>query len=112
MPWMQFDSGVSIGTEGSEAGTIVADYEHQLGARITIERDGDIAPFTITCGVYGWFFHTRFFSTREEVDCACTAMQSALDAIIQSIPPTSDPDYDAKSSVVMDEISNFIEAFP
>ena len=112
MTWIDFDSGASIGNEGSEAGTIVADYEHELGARITIERDGETAPFAITCGIYGWFVHTRFFSTREEADSACTAMQSALDALMQSIPLTSDPDCETRSERVVDRISEFIDTFP
>lgn len=112
MTWVEFDSGASIGTEGSEAGTIVADYEHQHGARITIERDGETAPFAITCGIYGWFVHTRFFSTREEADNACTAMQSALDSIIQSIPPISDPEHESRSAGVVDRISDFMATFP
>jgi len=60
--WYQFDNGKSIGTRGSESGTIVEDLEHQSGARVTIERDCDIAPFAITVGVYGLLFHTVFCS--------------------------------------------------
>ena len=111
MTWTQFNSGTSIGTQGSEDGTIVADYEHELGARITIERDGCFAPFAITCGIYGWFFHTCFLSSGEEADSACMAMQSEMDTIIRSIPLTTDTDYDAKSAGVTDAISNFVDTF-
>ncbi len=112
MTWTPFDSGSSIGSEGSESGTIVADLEHELGARITIERDGSIAPFAITCGIYGWFFHTRFFSTRDEADSECAAMRSAMDAIMQTIPLTSDPDCDAKSAGVSQAICDFVDTYP
>ena len=112
MTWTPFDSGSSIGTEGSESGTIVADSEHDLGARITIERDGTIAPFAITCGIYGWFVHTRFFLTRDEADSECAAMQSAMDAIIQMIPLNTDPDCDAKSAAVSQAISDFVDTYP
>ena len=112
MTWTPFDSGSSIGTEGSESGTIVADFEHSLGARITIERDGDIAPFAITCGIYGWFVHTRFFSTRAEADTECAAMQNAMGAIIQTIPLTSDPECNSKSAAVSQAISDFVDTFP
>ena len=112
MTWTPFDSGSSIGSEGSESGTIVADFEHKLGARITIERDGDIAPFAITCGIYGWFVHTRFFSTRVEANTECAAMKTAMDAIIQTIPVATDPECDAKSSAVSQAISDFVDAYP
>ena len=94
------------------AGSIVADCEHELGARITIERDGDIAPFAIICGIYGWFVHTRFFSTRVDAETECAAMQTAMDAIIQTIPLATDPECDAKSSAVSQAISDFVDTYP
>jgi len=112
MTWTPFDSGASIGSEGSESGTIVADFEHELGARITVERDAAHAPFAITCGIYGWFFHTRFFSTRDEADTECAAMQTAMDAIIRTIPLTTDPECDAKSGAVSQAISDFVDTYP
>ena len=111
MAWTPYDSGSSIGTVVSE-GTVVADFEHDLGARITIECDGAIAPFAITCGIYGWFVHTRFFSTRDEADAQCAAMQSAMDAIIQTIPLTSDPECDSKMAAVSQAISDFVDTYP
>jgi hypothetical protein len=30
--------------------------EHPAGARISLERDGQDAPFTTTCGIYGGLF--------------------------------------------------------
>jgi hypothetical protein len=61
--WSRFvDEKGAPAVTGSEGGTIVLDEEHGLGARITLEKDGAIAPFTITCGIYGWMAHTRFFS--------------------------------------------------
>ena len=112
MTWMPLDDGTTIGTEGSESGVIVADYEHDLGARITIERDAGTVPFAITCSIFGWFFHTRFFSTRDEADSERVAMQTVMETILQSIPLTSDPDCDAKCSAVSDAISSFVDTFP
>lgn len=39
--------------------SLVRDEEHSAGARITLERDGSIAPFAITCGIYGGFLYHR-----------------------------------------------------
>lgn len=49
--WSSFDEGHSLGTRGSENGIILRDEEHIEGARITLERDGDNAPFSVTMGI-------------------------------------------------------------
>jgi hypothetical protein len=64
--WNKFDNGSSIGQKGSEDGVIVLDEEHLDGIRITLERDGSIAPWSITCGIYGSFMHTAFASSEEK----------------------------------------------
>ena len=61
MSWQPFDDGKTIGQRGSEKGIIVGDEEHLEGARVTLEQDGEAAPYAITCGIYGWMVHTRFF---------------------------------------------------
>jgi hypothetical protein len=99
--WIAVDSGRTIGTHGSEAGIIIADEEHALGARITIERDGDIAPFAIVCGVYGLFFHTRFFATLDAVLSAYRLMRPAL-VMLTSL----DPDAQGAASAA------FVDQFP
>ena len=58
MVWVAVENGATIGTLGSEGGVIERDEEHADGARITIEQGGTIAPYSITCGIYGWMFHT------------------------------------------------------
>ena len=60
--WYPFESGATLGQKGSEGGAILRDEEHPQEARITFERDTRIAPFAITCGIYGCMMHTRFFS--------------------------------------------------
>ena len=44
--WSGIDNGETIGKIGSESGEIVKDEEHSKGARLTIEKGGDIAPYT------------------------------------------------------------------
>lgn len=56
----------TIGKAGSEDGKIIYDVENVNGARITIEKETDIAPFAVTLGVYGIMFHTHFASTETE----------------------------------------------
>jgi hypothetical protein len=110
--WYPFDGGRSVGTPGSEAGTILADDEHALGARITLERDGATAPFAITCGIYGWMMHTRLFGAEADARLAYDAMRQALGEIMLTIPLDGDPDRDAHMTDVMRRIGDFIERFP
>ena len=64
--WKQVNNGSTINTVGSENGIIINDEEFDLGARITLEKDGQTAPFSITCGIYGLFVHTAFFGNSIE----------------------------------------------
>jgi hypothetical protein len=63
--WQAFKSGTTLGQRGSEEGIILKDEEHRHGARITLERDGGAAPFSVTCGVHSLFVHTAFASDDE-----------------------------------------------
>jgi hypothetical protein len=110
--WHPFDGGRSIGIVGSEDGTILADDEHADGARITLERHGRAAPFAITCGIYGWMLHTRFFRREEDACAAYAAMKQALDTIILAIPLETDPDRDARMKETSRRIGEFVQRFP
>jgi hypothetical protein len=109
MSWISFDNGASIGQRGSENGIILRDEEHVDGARITLERDGHIAPFSITCGIYGWMVHTCFFATQEEAELEYERMKDELAKILDIIPFEDDPDLENKLDPVSDAISRFVE---
>jgi hypothetical protein len=110
--WHPLEAGGTIGTAGSEQGVIIADDEHRDGARITLERDAQVGPFAITCGIYGWMFHTRFFPTEAEARRDYEAMKVALNEIVQAIPFENDPDRDAGMNATAQRISAFVERFP
>lgn len=112
MNWSAFNDGKSIGQRGSENGTIMRDEEHRDGARITLERDGQTAPFAITCGIYGWTVHTRFIGTEFEAQADFDGMKSELNEIVASIPLTTDPEVDSKSQKVSESISACVRKFP
>ena len=112
MSWYAFDSGKSIGQHGSESGIIVRDEEHGSGARITLERDGHSAPLAITCGIYGWMVHTRFFGTESEAQSEFEMMRAELSRIISTIPLAGDPDGDSKMAAVSESLSEFVRRFP
>ena len=79
--WIPFESGGSIGKTGSESGIIVEDIEHVEGARITIERDGHNAPFSVTLGIYGLMFSTHFTGTLEKAKHFAESAKSIIDQV-------------------------------
>jgi hypothetical protein len=97
---------------GTEGGVIVLDHEHGLGARITLEQFDGGAGGAITCGVYGWMVHTRFFDSEAEALQAFDAMKIDLDAILQRIPLKTDPDLDNRMTATSEEMSAFVGKYP
>lgn len=65
LDWSDFKNGKTIGTKGSERGTIIHDIENSNGARISLEKECGSIPFAITIGIYGLMFHTHFESDLE-----------------------------------------------
>jgi len=91
--WNQTDNGETIGTIGPENGEIVKDEEHSKGARLTLEKNGDIAPYSITSGVYGCFFHTTYLSTLEEGASEFETMKAEISEFFDT-ETTGDEEYD------------------
>lgn len=95
--WNAFDDGSTIGGLGSEGGVLRVDEENSDGARISLEEGGR-APWSITCGVYGWMVHTRFFEYREDATSALLEMKGALEELFRSDDP--------------ERFGKFVERFP
>lgn len=109
--WFQYDEGFSIGTSGTDVGVITRDEEHASGARLTLEEEGSFAPFSITCNIYGWMFHTRYFSDEAEANDEFDRMKTDLDAILQTISGEEiEEDEDARTAA-LEEISEFVEKY-
>ena len=82
--WYSVDDGATLGQSGSEGGVILRDEEHPLGARVTLEQGGTIAPFSITCSVYGLLMHTRFFASQAEGEQEYDSMKPALAGVAEA----------------------------
>jgi hypothetical protein len=108
--WHRFENGGTLGKTGSEEGTVVRDEEYSLGARITLERDCRYPPFAITCGIYGWMLHTRYFSSQFEAEGQYEAMKSALAMLLEVAEKTAE--IDGGRQVLMAGVSKFVETFP
>jgi len=101
MNWLPMDDGMTIGTRGSEEGTIVLDEEHAAGARVTLERDGCTAPWSVTCGIYGDFVHTAFASSEAEGRAKYENMKVDLEQIM------AEPDNEAR----YDKMTRFVDVY-
>ncbi len=119
MTWMPFQDGTSVGQIGSDGGVIVLDHEHTDGARITLERAESrrlfrrpLLRFAITCGIYGWMVHTRFFSDEAEAKRELEQMKVALEEILMRIPEKDAPDLDERMNELGTCFDAFIERFP
>ncbi len=108
--WQPFENGSTLGQAGSEEGTIVRDEEHALGARISLEHDTSVAPFAITCGIYGWMLHTRYFSSQQEAETQYDAMKQALAALLEAAEITAESD--GGRQILMNGVQSFVEMFP
>lgn len=108
--WRPFEDSATLGQAGSEEGTIVRDEEHSLGARITLERGAGVAPFAITCGIYGWMLHTRFFTSETEAKTQYDRMRTSLSALLEAAEQTAD--VDGGREVLMEGVSRFVGDYP
>ena len=105
--WCQFKDGKSIGQTGSESGRILRDEEHRDGARVTLEHVRD-NRFTITCGIYGWMVHTRFFNSEASAQIGFDETKNELSKILALISLESEAD-DDKLEVAKVAIADFVE---
>jgi hypothetical protein len=109
--WSDYDEGYSVGTVGANGGAIVRDEEHESGARITLEEESSFAPFAVTCGIYGWMFHTRYFADETEASNEYDRMKDDLSEILAKIAAEEDQDEETQNKIV-EEIELFVEKYP
>lgn len=55
--WIETDEGSTIGEGGVDGGIIVKDLEGP-DARITLEKNSALGPYSITCALYGNMVHS------------------------------------------------------
>jgi hypothetical protein len=106
--WYPFENGSTLGQKVSEEGVILRDEEHPREARITLERDGKVAPFAITCGIYGCMMHTRFFGQEDEASEQYDRMKDALAALLA----TEQEGGPEGCGSFLDGVAAFVEAYP
>jgi hypothetical protein len=108
--WYVFKNGESIGQAGSESGRILRDDEHEDRARVTLEH-GTNNRFTITCGIYGWMVHTRFFDSETAALMGFDETKEEL-ATILALIPIEDEANDENMRVAQQAIDDYVERCP
>ena len=74
-----------------------------------------MTPFAITCGVYGWMVHTRFFSDEAEAQSEFEKMKEALAQILEFEDSGRGRDEEDNTELVhalSARISEFVDRFP
>jgi hypothetical protein len=103
--WLAYDDGRSIGKVGAEGGVILLDDEHGTNARITLKRGSGY--ISVSCNLYGWIDHTRFFGTLSEAQREYGLMKSAMEAMIKNILEVG-----ASDLKMWEAIAEFVRRFP
>ena len=103
--WFAYNDGRSIGSLSAEGGVILRDEEHASGARVTLKRGSSY--ISVSCNVYGWMDHTRFFGSITDAQREYTLMKSSLGNMVENILSAG------KSNLKMWEaIAEFVRRFP
>lgn len=103
--WLAYDNGHSVGCVGAEGGVILRDEEIEAGARLTLKRGSNYV--SVSCCIYGWMDHTRFFGTVTEAQREYLLMKPLLANMVENILLAG------KSDLKMWEaIANFVRRFP
>lgn len=103
--WFVYDEGSTIGSMGAEGGVVLRDEEHESGARVTLKRGSNYV--SVSCSIYGWMDHTRFFGTVIEAQREYVLMKPPLANMVENILAAG------KSDLKMWEaIAEFVRRFP
>ena len=103
--WFAYNQGRSIGRVGAEGVEILRDEEHEAGARITLKCGSSYV--SVSCNIYGWMDHTRFFNSVTEAQREYILMKSSLGNMVETILLAG------KSDLKMWEaIADFVRRFP
>jgi hypothetical protein len=103
--WFAYDNGYSIGSVGAEGGEILRDEEHVVGARLTLRRGNNYV--SVSCSIYGWMDHTRFFGTVSDAQREYLLMKPLLSDMMENILSAGESDIK-----MWEAIAEFVRRFP
>jgi hypothetical protein len=103
--WFEYGDGSSIGNVGAEGSVILRDEEHESGARVTLKRGSNYV--SVSCSIYGWMDHTRFFSSVTEAQREYLLMKPLLANMVENILSAGNSDIK-----MWEAIADFVRRFP
>lgn len=103
--WVAYENGNSIGSVSTEGSVVLRDEELETSARITLKRGGSY--ISVSCSIYGWMDHTRFFASVSEAQREYLLMKPTLKNMVENVLASG------KSDLKMWEaIADFVRRFP
>jgi len=102
--WLAYDNGRGNNNAGAEGGEILRDEKHIGGARVTLKHG---SSYVISCSVYGWMDHTRFFSSAADAQREYLLMKSSLTNMVENISSAGGSDLK-----MWEAIADFVRRFP
>ena len=112
LDWSDFEGGKTIGTKGSESGTIIQDIENSNGARVTLEKECGNIPFAITLGIYGLMFHTHFESDKNKAIEYVERKKNQINKVFELYDSTEenrDTHWNDKHNKLMDKLADMTD---
>jgi hypothetical protein len=106
--WHPFDNGSTIGKIETEDGVVIRDEEYGNDARITTGRNGEVAPFAITLGIYGFTFHTSFYGNEMDAQNAFNKIKPEIENIVNLLP-RNEKEYDKNKLIFGKAMQGFID---
>src|SRR5512141_1156990 len=103
--WLAYDKGKSIGNVSAEGGVTLRDEEHARGGRVTLKQGKTF--ISVSCHIYGWMDHTRFFYTIADAQREYVIMKNILGSMMDDILPGG-----AGDIKMWEAIADFVRRFP
>jgi hypothetical protein len=103
--WNPYKNGESIGKSGKEGGVILRDEEHERGGRMTIKQGKNYV--SVSCHIYGWMDHTRFFNSVADAQREYLIMKNAIGSMMEDILAAG-----ANDLKMWEAIADFVRRYP
>jgi len=103
--WVSYHDGRSVGELDAEGGVTLRDEEHPRGGRITLKRGATY--ISVSCHIYGWIDHTRFFNTLSDAQREFVIMKNILGSILDDILAAG-----ADDIKMWEAIADFVRRYP
>ena len=103
--WFSYGNGDRVSSVSADGGVVLRDEVHEAGVRLTMKRCKSCV--SVSCSIYGWMHHIRFFDTVTDAQREFLLMKPPLANMVENI--LSAGKCDLKT---WDAIAEFVRLFP